>query len=280
MMQKFPDHYAQVNGVKTRYWQAGSGGSAVLLVHGLGSCVETWSCNIAALAQRHRVYALDLVGSGRSDKPAASYALPFLSEFAVAFLDAVGVDRAHWVGNSLGGAIALQTALTQPARVDRLALLNSVGLGREISWSLRLAQLPFAEQLYNPSRFSTEMTLKQVVFDAAVITDEWVETFNELAKLPGAKDALFAQIRSSIDWEGVRPSVYQPILDRLLALTAPTLIAWGKQDSILPLHHAERAAALLPNARLHVFDRCGHWTQVEHAAELNSLLLDFFATAD
>lgn len=277
-MQQTPqDKYVWVGKIKTRYWRLGEEGSVVILLHGIGSCVETWTFNIAVLAKHHQVYAVDLMGSGRSDKPPDSYSLLSLGTFVKAFMDALEIDRATLVGNSMGGGIALQIALTWPQRTEKLVLVDSLGLGREISPSLCLANLPGIDKLYRPTRSSTALFLKQIVFDPSLITREWIDLFYEIMTLPGAKEALFAQIRANIGWFGVRPEVYRPILDRLNTMTIPTLIVWGKQDSVLPVAHAQVAAQRLPDVRLHSLDACKHWSHLEQAEEFNALVLQFLS---
>ncbi|MBD2097241.1 alpha/beta fold hydrolase [Trichocoleus sp. FACHB-591] len=275
-MQQTPqDEYVWVGDVKTRYWSLGREGPTVILLHGIGSSVETWTLNLEALAQQHRVYAIDLVGSGRSSKPDTSYSLANLVAFVKTLMDVLGIDRASFVGNSMGGGIALQFALTHPQQVERLVLVNSLGLGQEISLSLRLANLPFADKLYQPTRSGTALFLRQAVFDPSLITDEWIDLFYEIMVLPGAKDTLFAQIRASVDWFGVRAEVYRPIRDRLNTMSLPVLVVWGKQDSILPVAHAQVAAQQLPYAQVHIFDACGHWSHLEQAEKFNDLVSRF-----
>lgn len=277
-MQQLPsDRYIQVNDIKTRYWSLGTHGSVVIFIHGIGSAVETWALNVEVLAQHHQVYALDLVGSGRSDKPPGFYSLVALADFVNAFADALNLKHLSLIGNSLGGGIALQFALSYPQQIEKLVLVNSLGLGQEASWSLRLANLPLVARLYKPTRSSTAFTLKQAVADPSVITDEWIDAFYELLILPGAPEALIALIRANINWSGVRTEIYQPIIERLPTLTTPTLIIWGKQDQILPVTHAQVAMQRLPIAQLQIFDRCGHWSHFERAAEFNTRVAGFLA---
>lgn len=271
------DQYVRVGNIKTRYWSLGDQGSPIVLVHGIGSAIETWALNVEALAQHHQVYALDLVGSGRSDKPLGSYSLVALAEFVKGFADVMELDRFSLIGNSMGGGIALQFALLYPQQIEKLVLVNSLGLGQEVSWSLRLANLPLVDRFYKPTRSSTALTLKQAVENQALITDEWIDRFYHLLSLPGASGALISQIRTNVDWLGVRKEVYQPIVDRLSTITAPTLVVWGKQDQILPVAHAQVAMQQLLNARLQLFDPCGHWSHFERAVEFNRLVSEFLA---
>src|SRR5512142_372897 len=109
-----PDCYVRVGSVNTRYRVAGASGSPVLLIHGIGSYVENWDSNLLPLAEQHRVYALDLVGFGRSDKPAAPYTIDYFADFVRDFLRTQGLERAHIVGSSMGGIIAMNLAIRHP----------------------------------------------------------------------------------------------------------------------------------------------------------------------
>ncbi|GAB1541487.1 alpha/beta fold hydrolase [Scytonema sp. NUACC21] len=271
------DQYVQVGGINTRYWTVGEKGTAVILLHGIGSSIETWLYNISVLAQHHRVYAVDLVGAGRSDKPPATYSLSYLAEFVKDFMDAMNIGSASLVGNSLGGGVVLQFALNFPQRVEKLVLVNSLGLGQEITLSLRLATLPFVDKLFKPTRMGTALLLNQSVFDPTVITNEWVELYYEISTLPRAWETLLGLINTNIDLFGVRTEIYNTIVDKLPTITAPTLVLWGQQDRVLPVAHAEVAIKGLPSANLHIFDPCGHWSQVERSEEFNSLVLEFLA---
>ena len=271
------DKYIQVGQINTRYWTSGSKGSIVILLHGIGSSVETWMYNISALAQQHRVYAVDLVGAGRSDKPQVTYSLIYLAQFVKGFMDAHSIECACLVGNSLGGAIALQVALNFPEKVEKLVLGNSLGLGKEITPALRLATLPLVGKLLKPTRIGTALALKQCVYEPKLISNEWIELYYQIATLPKVWSALVAIIKTNIDLFGVRPEVYHPIVDSLATITVPTLVLWGRQDRVLPVAHAMVATKGLPRVRLHIFEQCGHWSHVEHSQEFNTFVLEFLA---
>lgn len=277
LVQTPQDRYVQVGPINTRYWTSGDKGTTVILLHGIGSSVETWAYNINVLAQHHRVYAVDLVGAGRSDKPPATYSLTYLAQFVLGFMDAISIECASLVGNSLGGGVALQFALNFPQKVEKLILVNSLGLGKEITLTLRLVTLPFVGRLFSPSRMGTALLLKQSVYYSTLISNDLVELFYQIASLPKAWEALLELINTNIDLFGVRTEIYNPIVDRLATITAPTLVLWGRQDRVLPVAHAAVATKGLPNARIHIFDPCGHWSQVERSEEFNTLVLEFLA---
>lgn len=277
LVQTPQDLYVQVGQINTRYWTSGDKGTTVILLHGIGSCVETWTYNINVLAQHHRVYAVDLVGAGRSDKPPATYSLTYLAQFVLDFMDALSIECACLVGNSLGGGVALQFALNFPQKVEKLVLVNSLGLGKKITFTLRLATLPFVGKLFSPTRSGTALALKQTVYDPKLISDEWVELYYQIATLPGAWQATLAIINTNINLFGVRTEVYKAIVDKLATITAPTLVFWGQQDRLLPVAHAAVATKGLPSARLHIFAPCGHWPQFERSDEFNTLVLEFLS---
>jgi pimeloyl-ACP methyl ester carboxylesterase len=273
-----PDRYIQVGPIRTRYWAAGDAGTTVLLVHGLACHVEDWAENIHALAGRHRVYALDMVGCGRSDKPRGSYTLSRLVRFVGDFMRALNIERASLVGHSLGGAVALLFAQSFPQQVEKLVLVNSAGLGREVDLLLRASSLPVAGRwLTRPRREGVARYLLKATYDPAIVTSELVEASYQLAALPGAQRALLATLRAVIDLGGIRRAVYRPILDNLAHIAAPCLVIWGRQDRILPAAHAAVAGAKIPGAGVHVFDRCGHFTQWERPEEFNTLMQEFLA---
>jgi pimeloyl-ACP methyl ester carboxylesterase len=278
-MQAPQDQYVQVGQIHTRFWTLGDEGTTVVLVHGIGSSMEDWIHNIHALAERHRVYAMDLVGSGRSDKPAAPYSFPYFAQFVHDFLQSQNVDRLNLVGNSMGGGIALQFALQFPDQVDRLVLVDSAGLGRELTLSFRLPTLPLVgEWLTRPSRKAAAQLLHEALYDPALITDELVDFQYQLSALPGAQGAILSILRQNVTLRGLQDHAWRSIVNNLRNITAPTLVIWGQQDRIIPVAHAQVARDRIPNVRLHIIDRCGHMPQLEHPDEFNALVLEFLAS--
>jgi pimeloyl-ACP methyl ester carboxylesterase len=272
------DRYIQVGNIRTRYWALGEGDSTGILLHGLGGYIENWEDNIAALSQSSRVYALDLAGFGRSDKPRVDYTIRYLTEFVRDFMVAQDIDQATLIGESLGGAIALQFVLQYPQLVEKLVLAASGGLGKEVSIYLRIMTLPvLGNVLARPSREGSAQLMKEIFYDGNLITDEWVDEDYEMSSLPGAQRSLLSALRTSCNLWGIRSEIYQPILNRLGEIEVPTLVIWGAQDRILPIAHAHRAAEGLPNARLHIFDLCGHLPNIERADEFNELVASFLS---
>jgi 4,5:9,10-diseco-3-hydroxy-5,9,17-trioxoandrosta-1(10),2-diene-4-oate hydrolase len=270
------DQYTKVDGINTRFWSMGDAGPNVILIHGIGGYVEMWENNIERLSQNYRVYAMDLAGFGRSDKPNVPYSFPFLSKFVLGFMEALGIDRASLIGNSMGGGISLQVALQSPDKVDKLVLVNSAGLGKELTIMFRLASLPLIGGLLSrPSRNGVRKILRECVYDKSLISDDFAERGYRIATVPGAHKAFLIALRSSVTIGGLTTKVLNSFLDKLHTIQAPTLVIWGRQDRILPVAHAHVAEEKIPEATIHIFDPCGHMPQIERPEEFNTLVLNF-----
>lgn len=275
------DRYVRLGEINTRYWAVGEQGPAVVFLHGLGGCAEDWLANIRVVGAQHRAYALDLAGSGRTDKRITEYTLAYAAEFVRAFLDAMRIEEATLIGNSMGGAVALQCALQFPRRVTKLVLVGSAGLGRELNPVFRLASLPLLGRwAMRTSRSQVVRFMRVCVFDSVHVTDDFVDCHYVPLAAPGGRETLHAILRAGVGLRGVRRDVLRPLFEGLPGINAPALVIWGRQDRILPVTHARVAEERLPNARVHVFDRCGHMPQVEHPGRFNALVLDFLASAE
>jgi pimeloyl-ACP methyl ester carboxylesterase len=273
----FPaDHYVKVRQVSTRFWKMGDEGSTVVLVHGHGGSAESWALNIEAFSKRHRVFAPDLVGAGRTDKPTVSYSVANLARFLSDFMATQGMERASVIGHSLGGGVSLQFAIEYPEKLEKLVLVASAGLGREVAPALRLCTLPVAgEILSRPTRKGTAQFLESCVHDSSMITDEIVDGAWQLSALPGAQKAWLSMLRDNANLRGVKAERVRAIAERLGTIRAPTLIIWGREDRIVPVAHAFVAERGIRNSRLTVFEACGHLPQFERAAEFNALVAEF-----
>jgi len=269
-----PEEFIKVNGINTHYVVAGSG-RPLLLLHGLGGHWGHWEANIPALAQHYRVYAPDIAGFGLSDKPqAADRNLEFLLHFLRGFLDVQEIAQAVVIGNSMGGFLALQMALTYPQRVSALVLVAAAGLGPQIGWILRLQGLPLLGDLVTiPSRRLVRLAVRSLFYDKAKATPQIVEEHYQHFCRPGARQCYLAVIHNGIG----RGGQHYVLLDRLPQISVPTLLVWGAQDRLLPVRQAHAAAARLPHSRLHVLPECGHCPQMEKPEEFNRLVLDFLA---
>ena len=274
-MLKFPGEQkdAVVRGVRVRYIEAGEG-TPLVLVHGLTSSKVAWRENIEALAERHRVYTVDLPGHGDSEKYGINFDSAFIVGLMREFVMGLGHERVAMAGISLGGGVCLYTALEHPEMVSKLVLCGSGALGRDIAMVIRLASLPLLGEfmLGGPLDNIGAMTRK-CFYDKSLVPNDVVGELRRTNGLPGAQEAALSIIRKYISVLGVRQEYVMTA--RLQELAMPTMLFWGADDEIIPVDHAHRAAQLIPGAGLHVFERCGHWPQMEQSEEFNRLMLEF-----
>ena len=240
----FEDRYVDVCTFRTRFWQVGSAGPAVVLLAGIGCSVLEWQKNIAALGTRHRVYAFDMLGHGLTDKPRENcYAIADLARFTLAFLSARGEDSAHFIGSSLGGRIALECARLAPARIRSMVLVAPAGIGRETAFTMQLASVPvLGELLTRPSRMGTRMLWTPAFHDPAFITNDLIETKYALSRAPVTHQAVLKTLRSLVSVSGFRIEKVAALQAVMRTLKQPTLIIWGHQDRL-------RAAGSRPDSR-------------------------------
>ena len=259
------------------YLQAGEHGSPLLLIHGFTASADAWIRNIEALATRHRVYAVDLIGFGRSALPNVRYSLDYYAHFLGRCLDALGLERAHIAGHSMGGKLALYFSLEQPERVERLVLVDSDGFGPVPIWGRvtlgervieALVRLAASERAMRP-------LMRRMVYrpDPAFINDQVLAELRHAMLDPGHMRVL---VTLSRHYRTFDLSLAGGI-ERLPELSMPILLLWGAQDRTFPLKLGTRAATLLPTSRYVVFDRCGHLPMLEHPDTFNRVLMEFLA---
>lgn len=273
--------HVTVDGRRVRHRVDGDGPPVVLL-HGIGRSLRDFTEQHELLARGFRVHSVDLPGYGGSLPMAQPCTLPALGRFVGHYLDALGVDEpAHLVGNSLGGAVAMRFAATEPARVASLALVNSAGFGQEVAFVLRALTLrPFGRLLLRPNRSLARRVERSLFHDPAFATEERIAYALEVARQPYAARVMLETCRSLGTFRGVRPQWREELLAEVARLDVPTLIVWGDRDLILPAGHLDAARARLPRARTHLFTDCGHMPQIERAEEFHRLLVDFWAAAE
>jgi pyruvate dehydrogenase E2 component (dihydrolipoamide acetyltransferase) len=249
----------EAGGLRLRYVDLGEGpGSPVLLLHGFGADLNTWM--FTQLAETRRVIALDLPGHGGSAKAIAVGDAESLTEVVESALEALGVERVHLVGHSMGGALTASLALRKPERVASLTLIASAGLGPEINAA-------FIDGFVRASRRreATEV-LGLLVHDPALVSRTMVEDVLRYKRLDGVSAALtkiaeswFPAGRQSLDLTG-----------QIATLSLPVQIIWGREDRIIPVAHAEAlATARLP---VHIIEQAGHLPHMEKAGEVNRLI--------
>ena len=268
----------EIDRLPIRYLAGGEGPSLVLL-HGAGDNALDWQWVMPTLAATHRVYAPDLPGSPDSARPAADYSPAFFERFVAAFVDALDIGRATFVGNSLGGLIALRLALSEPERAGALILVDSAGLGPAVNPAftsvnvpgLGEAALPFWRTPVGAYQRAWGRTALLFAHPPGSVPREWVAEQCRLALSPGYLEAHLAVLRTQVGFGGQR----EVLVDQLPLLEIPTLVVWGAGDRVFPESQARVAAARLQEGSLAVVPDCGHMPHVECPDRFLAALDDF-----
>ncbi len=269
-----------LHGHRVTYTEAGAG-PLVVLLHGIAGSSRTWDAVVPRLAERAHVIAPDLLGHGESAKPRGDYSLGAYASGVRDLLTALGYDAATVVGHSLGGGVAMQFAYQFPERCERLVLVSSGGLGREVTPFLRAVTLPGAEfvlpviahrRILDGLR-SVGSVLARLPLPASPSLREVARGYGSLVDTE-ARAAFVHTARSVIDVRGQRVDA----TDRLyLAHDLPLLVVWGGRDSFIPVAHAHRVAELVPSAQVEVFEQAGHFPHVDEPVRFAGVLNSFLA---
>jgi pimeloyl-ACP methyl ester carboxylesterase len=275
-------HHVTIHGHEVTYRMGGSG-SAVLLIHGMAGSSRTWRDVTERMVANHTVIAPDLLGHGESAKPMGDYSLGAFANGLRDLLGVIGVERVTVVGQSLGGGVAMQLAYQHPELVERLVLVCSGGLGREVNWMLRALTLPGAEVLMPVifPRFVADKgnDVSRFLHERGIRAPHIGEMWRAYASLSGAQNrgAFLRTLRAVVDPGGQTVSG----LDRVyLASAMPTMIIWGDQDPIIPIEHGYAAHDAIVGSRFEIMEGCGHFPHVEQPLRFVELVEDFIATTD
>ena len=284
MAKRQPLQHVTIHGHEVGYRRAGaSNGETVLLLHGLAGSSKTWDAVIEPLAERFDVLAPDLLGHGESAKPRGDYSLGAFASGLRDMLAVLDIDSVTVVGHSFGGGVAMQLAYQYPHLIDRLVLVGSGGLGREVSPLLRMLALPGAEYLL-------PIGIPGFVVDRAndvgrflgrrnIRSERLGEMWRAYASLAGAENrqAFVKTMRGVIEPGGQTVNA----TDRLyLAARVPMMLVWGDQDGVIPVQHAYDAHDLIENSRLEILEGLGHFPHVEDPEKFVEALLDFLTTTE
>jgi pimeloyl-ACP methyl ester carboxylesterase len=266
------------------FYRCAGAGPVVVLVHGITSTSATWAKVIPYLAEHCTVIAPDLLGHGESAKPRGDYSLGAYASGIRDLLVALGHDRATFVGHSLGGGVAMQLAYQFPERCERLVLVDSGGLGREVSGLLRLASLPGSELvlplLANGRVLGAGRGIGRLIDRVGLrLRTDVGEVLRGHASLSDgeARAAFIHTLRTIVDPRGQRVDAS----DRLyLAQGVPFLIVWGERDPIIPVAHGQAAHELVPGSRLEIFPDAGHFPHLDDPQRFVRLLVEFIGSTE
>ena len=256
-------------GIATNYHDQGTG-DPVLLLHGSGPGVSAWAnwrLVVPRLAENFRTIAPDIVGFGFTQRPEGiRYDMETWLKHALDFLDAMGIEKAHVVGNSFGGALSVALAIHAPERVSRLVLMGSVALEFDLTEGLDLTWG------YTPSIDNMRRLLDLFAYNRSLVNDELAQLRYEASMRPGVQES-YAAMFPAPRQDGIRKICSQAA--DVKNIRHETLIIHGRDDQIIPVSCSEDLFRCIKNSQLHIFGNCGHWTQIEHNRRFNKLVTDF-----
>lgn len=265
----------EING-HTIFFAVKGEGKPVILLHGFGAAMWVWEKQIEALSKDHRVYVLDLIGHGFSDRPKIPYRLETYIQFLKDFMDGVGVERAILVGNSMGGGLAWAMAALYPERVDKLILINSMPsdvLDQVRNESFRalvaIKDIPLLPYLVIASRNrkSVKWILQWCVSDIKLITPEILDRQYRISNIKGTTWVLYSTFKNAEDAKKLK--------GYLSSVLQPTLLIWGERDLLFPIPIAESLQQAIPGSKLQVIEKGGHMPMWEAPDEVNRAIVDF-----
>jgi pyruvate dehydrogenase E2 component (dihydrolipoamide acetyltransferase) len=250
----------EVDGRQINYLKLGAAeGVPIILVHGFGADLNTWMFNQPQLAEAHTTYALDLPGHGGSDKKLAEGTVAELAAAVAGFMDALQIERAYLVGQSLGGAIVLQLAAEKPQKVASLTLISSAGLGPDINMS-------YVEAFIRATgRKDLKPQLEKLFADPQLVSRDMINDVLKYKRMDGVDEVLRSIAATS--FSGGRQSTI--LREQLASLKIPVQIIFGAQDQIIPAKHAE---GLGENVKVRVIPQASHMPHMEAAGEVNRLI--------
>ena len=280
--EEFPVEHVRLHGEDVAYRRGGQG-PVLLLLHGIAGSSGTWIPAMRLLQRDYTVLAPDFLGHGRSAKPEGDYSLGNQASAIRDLLHVLGIERVTAVGQSFGGGVALQFAYQFPERCERLVLVDAGGLGREVSWMLRLLTMPAAEYVM-PVLFPAVARrwgdpVVKFLGDRGLRHARGVEMWRSYRSLtdPTTRRAFARTMRAVIEPRGQSVSAMSRLY---LAAHMPTLIVWGDHDKIIPVTHAYQAHEAIPNSRLELMAGVGHFPHVEEPDRFVEILTDFLSTTD
>ncbi len=272
LTEESTSRYAQAGDVRMHYNEAGTG-EAVIMVHGGGPGASGWSNyvqNVGPLSERFHVLLVDLPGFGKSDPVVMHELRNRVNATALRdLLDALGIEKANVVGNSMGAASSATFAIMYPERINKLVLMGGAsGAGRSLFQPLPLEGIKRLNEAFNDPTMDTFRRMIEVfVYDSSFMTDELLQ--QRLKATLDHPEHLEARKKSTGGMEDLTPLLH--------AITAKTLVIWGRDDRFASLDRVLHYLWHIPDAQLHLFSRCGHWVQYEKAEEFSRLVFDFLS---
>ena len=257
------EKFVKVGSNKIRYLEEGGSDGHILLIHGLGASAERWSYVIPLLSKKYHIIAPDLIGFGYSDKPSVDYTPEFFSKFIFDFLNVLGISKTSMIGSSLGGQIVTECAITQSKVIEKIVLVSSSGFMKHSTPTLDAYMLA---ALY-PSQDGAKTAFQMMAGPHKEIDANTIDGFIQRMSLPNAKMAFMSTVL------GFRNSVYMG--ESLARIVAPTMVIWGKHDSLIPIKYSQEFLSSIKNCQFVEIDDCGHTPYVENPQKFSEVVLKF-----
>ncbi|PWB97634.1 alpha/beta fold hydrolase [Salinibacterium hongtaonis] len=274
---EFSQGYIEAGGYSTRYLHAGDTSKpALLMLHGITGHAEAYSRNLRSHSEHFSCWAIDFIGHGYSSKPEHPLEITHYIDQVLAFMDAIGVEKAYFSGESLGGWVAAKIAQLYPDRVERVVLntmggtmANPVVMERLLTLSMDAANDPSWERV--------KARLEWLMADPSMVTDDLIKTRQAIFQQPDWKMACTMNMALQ-DLETRKRNMISD--DDLRAITVPAMVLWTTKDPSGPVDEGRRIASLIPGGKLAVMEECGHWPQYEDTETFNRLHLNFLLGQD
>jgi pimeloyl-ACP methyl ester carboxylesterase len=268
--------FIDLDGYSTHYIEKGEG-EPVILIHGFLYNSYTWNNNIDALADRFKVYALDLWGFGYSTREPLDYGYPLYADQLLKFMDALNIQKASLVGHSMGGGTCIFFSVQHRERVNKVILVDPAGMPNPLPLIGKIANLPKVGEflLGLKGNFYREMVLSTTfIYDKGFITDSYFENVTRFHKIKGTTEVLLKILRKQF---------FHTLLDeirRLGEIDVSILIIWGRHDKAVPFERGQEMYKILRGSRLEIFEQMGHCPHDEQSQKFNQLALDFLASTE
>jgi 2-hydroxymuconate-semialdehyde hydrolase len=254
----------------TNYHDLGEG-EPVIFMHGSGpgvSAYANWRLCMPEISKGYRVIAPDMVGFGYSDRPEGmTYTMEIWAQQIIDLMDALNIEKAHLVGNSFGGGLAVYLMINHPNRFNKVVLMGAVGVKFDLTYGLDRAWG------YEPSVENMKQLLDIFAYDRSIVTDDLAKMRYEASIRPGFQES-FSSMFPYPRQDGVDMMASDE--NDIAKIDHDVLIIHGRDDKVIPLENSYRLNKLIEKSQLHVFGQCGHWSQIEHNARFNQLLINFF----
>ena len=257
------EKFVQVGTNKIRYLEGGGSDGNILLVHGLGASAERWARVIPHLSKKYHVVVPDLIGFGFSDKPSVDYTPLFFSQFIFDFIKTLGITRTSLIGSSLGGQIVAECAITQSKMIEKIVLVSPSGIMKQSTPTLDAYMLA---ALY-PTQDGAKTAFQMMAGINKEIDSDTINGFIQRMTLPNAKMAFMSTML------GVRNSA--PLSERLARISVPTLVVWGRHDTLIPITYSKDYVSSIKNCQLVEMESSGHTPYVEEPEKFSEIVLRF-----